>query len=186
MLYKVDDELLENVKKDMLDPKNGKMKTGFIQLDHLTGGYEKGQLIVLGGRPSMGKTAFALSMLNKICIGDKYTCAYFTNQNSKESLIKRLICVNGEMNHHEIRGERIANCSRAIGNASLWIDDTPVPYVDDIANKCSGIREKQSLDYVFVDDLQQVKCRKSDETNTVDEQEEIIRRLKKMAEDTQI
>ena len=185
MLYEVDEKLLDRVAKDMLYPKIGKMTTGLDELDYMTGGYERGQLVVLGGRPSMGKTAFALSMLNNVCIRGNHTCVYFTNQNSKESLIKRLICVNGKMNRREINGEKLDECAKTIGNASLWIDDTPVPYIDDIVNKCNEIRETQSLDYVFVDILQQVYCSRSDTLKTVEEQEEIIRRLKKLAEDLQ-
>ena len=185
MLYEVDGTLLNIVKEDMLNPINGKMETGFDVLNLLTGGYEKGQLVVLGGRPGMGKTAFALSTLNQICIRDNYSCVYFTNQNSKESHIKRLICVNGGINRREIQGEKIDKCVKAIGDAPLWIDDTPVPYINDIVNKCNEIREKQSLDYVFIDYLQQVKCIQSDEANTLNEQEEVIRRFKKMAEDLQ-
>ena len=193
MLLEIDGALVENIVENMTNT-GEKKKTGFIGLDELTGGFEAGQLVVMGGRPCMGKTAFACSLVDNVCINGKKTCVYISSEHSKEALVKRLIYAHGNIDSIRIKTDseeelsdsdlkEIEKSAADISRAPLWIDDTPAPDADDIYNKCAEIIKENTLEYVIVDYLQILCCKVSSGHSRRKEEEEILIRLKDIAVD---
>lgn len=138
--------------------------TGFKDLDNiLDGGLQKGCLYVLAGRPSMGKTGMAISMIDHICLKNYRTAAYFSLEVSRRQIVDRILALKAEIKPYKLRtgeidGEdwrRIAKAAETIADAKLIVDDTSSIDVESIRSKCNEIRkDNKDLDVIFVDYLQ--------------------------------
>ena len=182
MLYETNRELISEITDRMLNKSNQVSKeTGFIQIDHLTGGFEGGQLVVMGGRPAMGKTTFACSLVDNVCINGGKKCVYMSCEYSKEALVDRLIHVHGRIKCNDLDLDRISNSASDIVDAPLWIDDTPALDVEDMYKKCREISKTGPIEYVIVDYIQLVGHSRSQHSSLIKVQEEVLRRLKEMA-----
>lgn len=181
--------------KDMKKEKNGHIKekglpTGFRDFDLLTGGLQKGELIILGGRPSMGKTALALSIAGNVAIYGKKKVAYFSLEMSKGRLTNRILAKEAHVDGIHLdtccitdkEWEKLINCAEMIADADLYIDDTMKTTIDDICNKCIALKKKSGLDLVIVDYLQLI-CSDEKDCKRQQELENISRRLKNLAKD---
>ena len=159
MLFNISDQI-SHVRNEMLD---GEVlygvKSGFHKLDDATGGLWNRELIVIGSRPSMGKTALALSILEKTAIDDDRTSVLFTLDSSAHQVMKRLIyqrahvhCFSAERSNEE-RGSIIDAVSE-LKNGRLFIDDSPAISVEYIRERCMEIQRNQNIWLVVVDYLQ--------------------------------
>ncbi len=142
------------------------IQCGFRSLDKELSGLHKGDLIIIAGRPSMGKTAFALNIAAKIGLGvgdqKNIPVAIFSLETTKEQLVMRLICSEASVDSHQVKNayinkEEWVNLVRACGRlneAPIWIDDTPAISTLELRAKARRLKHEQDIGLVVVDYLQ--------------------------------
>jgi replicative DNA helicase len=138
------------------------LPTGLRDLDEMTGGFQAGELIIVAGRPSMGKTAFCLNIADYAACETGAPVAVFSLEMSKEQVVLRMLCSRAEMNLKELRtgffpAERWKHLTRAAGKlhgAPIWIDDTPALSVLELRAKARRIRAEAPVALLVVDYLQ--------------------------------
>lgn len=136
--------------------------SGFSKLDRLTSGWQKSDLTIIAARPSMGKTAFALSMARNIAVDHKRKVAIFSLEMSSVQLVNRLITAETEIPSDKIKNGRLndeewkilRNRIKGLNEASIYIDDTPAISVFELRAKCRRLKAQKKLDIVIVDYLQ--------------------------------
>ena len=167
--------------------------TGFTELDRMTAGLQPSDLIILAGRPSMGKTAFAMNIAQNATLLDKTGVAVFSLEMSKEQLAMRLLCSAGHIDSQRVRTGRLHNedwpkLTRAVGmltEAPMYIDDTPAISVLEMRAKVRRLAAHSPLGLIIVDYLQLMRGRSSIENRT-QEISEISRSLKAMAKELKV
>jgi replicative DNA helicase len=167
--------------------------TGFKDFDSMTSGFQKTDLIILAGRPAMGKTALALSMLANAAIDYKKTVAFFSLEMGREQLVQRILCRQAQVNMHLLRTGRLPQrdfpkLSIAVGpisEAKVYIDDHPSLNILELRAKCRRLKAQQGLDMVMVDYLQLMQGAGRQE-NRQQEISQISRGLKGLAKELEI
>ena len=189
-------EHLSNLEKLQRDPTKHAVTgvpTGFKKFDEMTAGLQKSDLIILAGRPSMGKSSLALSIARNVAIRFGKCVGIFSLEMTKEQLLERLLCGEAKINLHRLRGgylesdawRRLAEAANKLQNAKIIIDDTPGIPIIEIKAKARRMKVEHGLDLLIVDYLQLVEAGgKSD----VREQEVayITRSLKELARELQV
>jgi replicative DNA helicase len=140
------------------------LHTGFTELDLMTNGLQPGDLFLVAGRPSMGKTAWAMNVARNVAVKQHKTVVVFSLEMSRQSLLSRMVCSAAMMDSQrfkrgDLRGneaDKLRNALSAICESSLYIDDTPALTVFDLLAKCRQINqsEPEPLSLVVVDYLQ--------------------------------
>ena len=124
---------------DKRDGVSSGIPTGYYQLDDLTAGLHPGELIIIAGRPSMGKTTFALNVAYNVAVKAKVGVAIFSLEMSRQQITKNILCAHAKVEAQKLRGGRFlddaefARLTEAAGplyEAPLYIDDTPGPLDD--------------------------------------------------------
>ncbi|HPT22177.1 MAG TPA: replicative DNA helicase, partial [Bacteroidales bacterium] len=136
--------------------------SGFTKLDRLTSGWQKSELVIIAARPSMGKTAFALSMARNMAIEHGKNVAIFSCEMSSVQLVNRLIVAetdipgdkikNGRLNEEEWK--QLDSRIKKLVQAPIFIDDTPAISIFELRAKCRRLMAQHKLDIVIVDYLQ--------------------------------
>ncbi|MCT7958896.1 replicative DNA helicase [Laspinema palackyanum] len=167
---------------------------GFYDLDAMTGGLQRSDLIIIAGRPAMGKTSFALNLGRNIAEFHKLPVAVFSLEMSKEQLVQRMLSGEAGIESNRLRSGRIAQneweaLSIAIGNLSelpLFIDDTPNITITDIRSKCRRLQAEQGgqMGLILLDYLQLMEGSSPD--NRVQELSRITRGLKQLARELNV
>jgi replicative DNA helicase len=167
--------------------------TGFSDLDDLTSGLQKNALIVVGARPSMGKTAFALSMVANAAVDAGKPVLMFSLEMSHLELTQRLLCAEARVDSKRIRNgsltsddwQRIAQATGRLDAAPIWIDDNPNLTIMEIRSKARRLKSRTGeLGMIVVDYLQLMGGRSNAESRQV-EVAEISRGLKILARELQ-
>ncbi|HEV2127243.1 MAG TPA: replicative DNA helicase [Thermomicrobiales bacterium] len=166
--------------------------TAFTDLDRLTGGLQRSDLVILAARPSMGKTAFSLGMAYGAAVKHGRTVGIFSLEMSAEQLVQRLISTETGIDSHRIRLGNISDreweeISRAFGRLSearIFIDDSANAGIMDVRSKARRLQAEQGLDLVIVDYLQLMSGRRTE--NRVQEISEISRGLKGLARELNV
>lgn len=182
-------ETLQRLSGSQRDKYKG-TSTGFTQLDRVTTGLNKTDLIILAARPGMGKTSFALNIAEHVAMKEDRTVAIFSLEMSSEQLALRLLSSQASVEGQQLRtGElspddwlRISTVSQTLSRASLYIDDTPGITIGEMKAK---LRRLQQVDLVIIDYLQLMTSGKHKE-NRVQEVSEITRNLKIMAKEMNV
>ncbi len=167
--------------------------SGFKELDALTSGFQKTDLIVLAGRPGMGKTALALSILAHAAIDYRKTVAFFSLEMGREQLVQRVLCRQAQVNMHLLRTGKLSQrdypkLSLAVGpisDSKIFIDDHPSLNILELRAKCRRLKAQQGLDMVMVDYLQLMQGAGRME-NRQQEISQISRGLKALAKELEI
>jgi replicative DNA helicase len=167
--------------------------SGFKDFDAMTSGFQKTDLIILAGRPAMGKTALALSMLANAAIDHRKTVAFFSLEMGREQLVQRILCRQAQVNMHLLRTGRLPQrdfprLSIAVGpisEAKVFIDDHPSLNILELRAKCRRLKAQQGLDMVMVDYLQLMQGVGRQE-NRQQEISQISRGLKGLAKELEI
>ncbi len=167
--------------------------TGFTELDHLLGGMQFGDMIVVAARPSMGKTALALSMLDYIGIVENQPCAFFSMEMGKLQIAQRMICSHAQVDMHRLRHGRLTEQERTklklvcgnMRNYKIFIDDTPGMSVMELRAKARRLKMLHDIRVIFVDYLQLMYDRASAESRQ-QEIAAISRGLKALARELNI
>ncbi|MGA9624414.1 MAG: replicative DNA helicase [Bryobacteraceae bacterium] len=137
--------------------------TGFTKFDELTGGLHGGDLVIVAGRPSMGKTALALNIAQHVALKNKQTVAIFSLEMSKESLLTRMLCSAARVDSQKFRAgylnqeerRKLNHALQELVQAPLYIDDTPGAHLMDMHAKLRRLQsERHHLGLVIVDYLQ--------------------------------
>lgn len=140
--------------------------SGFDDLDHLTGGLQRGDLILLAARPSVGKTSLALQVAWRAAFSGRHVTV-FSLEMTKQALMMRLVCGVGRVSSYKLRSgytnekeyARIAQTVEDITGAQLYIDDTPGLFVTDLRARARRARVEHGLDLLVVDYLQLLRAR---------------------------
>ncbi len=167
--------------------------TGYDDLDSLTSGLQPSDLIVIAGRPSMGKTALALNMACNIAKTQKKTVAVFSLEMAKEQLALRLLCSEAGVNQQGVRQgyidrgdmDRIATAASELYRAPIYFDDSPVMNVLQMRGKARRLRAEHGLDLIIVDYLQLVSGYGKYENRT-QEISQVARSLKALARELRV
>ena len=137
--------------------------TGFYDLNTLTSGLRKSDLIILAARPSMGKTAFALNLAQNVAMKTKKGVAIFSLEMPKQQLVKRMLCAEAEVDTQRITSgnmqpkdcEKLVDAMTRLSDARIYIDDTAGVTATDIKAKCRRLMmEEKDLGLVVIDYLQ--------------------------------
>jgi replicative DNA helicase len=164
--------------------------SGFKDLDDLTTGFQKGDLVVIGGRPSMGKTAFSLNVAQYVGLEMKEPVAIFSLEMSKEQLALRMLCSEAKVNSNSIRKgfikkedwHKLTSAASNLTSAPIFIDDSSAITVLELRAKARRLKMEHGLSLIIVDYLQLMKGKGSFERR---EQEisDISRSLKALAKE---
>lgn len=196
--FRDSDEVTESVMelvKRMSQNKSGitGMKTGYTDLDSTTNGFQKGDLIILAARPSMGKTAFALNLAMKIAHLNKLPVAIFSLEMPAEQLISRMLSARAQINGSQIRTgylaqqewNRLNEAALFMKNLPIYIDDSPVVKASEMMAKCRKLKKDHGLGAVVIDYIQLIAGGgKSDSRQQ--EVSEISRSLKALARELEV
>ncbi|OQB24958.1 MAG: Replicative DNA helicase [Firmicutes bacterium ADurb.Bin182] len=167
--------------------------TGFIDLDRVTSGLQKSDLIIVAGRPSMGKTAFALNIASYAGIRGDCNVAIFSLEMSREQLVMRMLCSEAEVDMQQVRtGQlsdsdlmKIAEALDPMNRGRIYIDDTAGISVTEIRSKCRRHKARYGLDLVVIDYLQLMQGAKKIESRQ-QEVSEMTRAMKLLARELNI
>lgn len=165
------------------------LSTGFPHVDELTGGWKKGELIIIAARPSVGKTAFALNMAYNMAIKDKRSVAFFSLEMPSTSLVMRLLASETEINSKQLASghltdeqwERINKAALDIARANIFFDSTQGISPGELRSKCRKLKMQFDIDMVVIDYLQLITAPFSKMQNREQEISKISRSLKALA-----
>ncbi len=168
------------------------LPSGFIDLDHMTAGFQPSDLILVAARPSMGKSSFVLNITQYAAVKEKKSVAFFSLEMSKEQLTSRMISAEAMIDAQKIRNgnlenidfERLLNGASVLGEAKIFIDDTPGISVADLRAKCRKLKLTHGLDLIIIDYLQLMTGSARSESRQ-QEISEISRSLKAIAREMQ-
>ena len=166
--------------------------SGFKDLDELTAGFQPSDLIIVAGRPSMGKTAFVLNIAQNAALDHNVPVAFFSLEMSKEQLVQRLLTSEGRVDAQRLRkgklhDDEFVRLGRAAGilsHAPIWIDDTPSMTLLEMRSKARRLKIDNNIGMIVIDYLQLMQG----PTNTESRQQEISyisRSLKALARELQ-
>ena len=164
--------------------------SGFPELDSKTSGFQKGDMILIAARPSMGKTTFALNLAQYAALRDAKSIAVFSLEMSKEQLAYKLLCAEANVDMLKLRTgnledkdwENIAKASGPLSAAKIFIDDTAGISVMEMRSKCRRLKIEQGIDLIVIDYLQLMSGSKGTESRQ-QEVSEISRSIKALAKE---
>jgi replicative DNA helicase len=167
--------------------------SGYTDIDKKTAGFQRGDLVIIAGRPSMGKTAFALNIAENAAILHGHPVAVLSLEMSKEQLALRLLCSQTDVPLYRVRSgdlspadlQRLTRRAGPLYDAPILIDDTAAPTVLEIRAKCRRLKSEGRLDMVMIDYLQLIRPSTSSE-NRVQEISQISRALKALAKELDV
>ena len=167
--------------------------SGWDDLDKLTSGWQPGDLVILAGRPGMGKSSCALNMAENAAIRNNIPVAVFSLEMSKEQLALRLLCSQSEVGLHKVRTgylgnedwPRLTTGAGLLTGAPILIDDSAALSVLELRAKCRRLRAENKLGLVVVDYLQLMRSSTPAE-NRVQEISQISRGLKGLAKELEV
>ncbi len=168
--------------------------TGFHDLDRMTGGFKDSDLIIVAGRPAMGKTSLALNIALHSALEANKSVAIFSLEMSKEQLTERLLTEQAQIDAQRMhRGllteaefDRVSNALGPLGEAKIFIDDTPVMDELSLQLKARQAKMRHGIDMILIDYLQLMHGRARGDDNRVQEVSSISRALKGLARELRI
>jgi replicative DNA helicase len=167
------------------------VSSGFPELDDMTSGFQKGDMILIAARPSMGKTTFVLNLAQYAALRGGKSVAVFSLEMSKEQLAYKLLCAEANVDMTKLRNgsledkdwENIAKASGPLAAAKIYIDDTAGTSVMDMRSKCRKLKMEHGIDMIVIDYLQLMSG--SNPENRQQEVSEISRSIKALAKEMQ-
>jgi len=167
--------------------------SGFHDLDLMTAGLQRSELIILAGRPSMGKSAMAASIIEHAGLVERVPCALFSLEMSKEQLVQRMLCSVAHVNAHKVRTgffsqtdwPKLMEAAQKLSESPVYIDDTPAISILELRAKARRLKARHDIKLMVVDYLQLMKGPAKSE-NRQQEISEISRSLKALARELNI
>ncbi len=198
--FKSSRNVIQNVLEELENLRNSKdgitgIRTGYEDLDHITNGFQRGDLIILAARPSMGKTAFALNVALRSAERNDGAVAIFSLEMPAEQLMRRMLSAKAEVEGNKLRSgflnsedrNRLNEAATEMSARHLFIDDSAVVKMPDIFSKCRKLKSEFGLDMVVIDYLQLISSssKKSGESRQ-QEVSDISRSLKALARELEV
>ena len=182
-------EIMHNRKGDITG-----IPTGFSELDKMTAGFQRNDLIIVGARPSVGKTAFALNIAQNVATKTEENVAIFSLEMGAEQLVMRMLCAEGNIDAQRLRTGSLTDddwgkltmAMGSLSNAGIFIDDTPGVRIQEIRSKCRRLKQEHGLGMILIDYLQLIVGSGRAGENRQQEVSEISRSLKALARELQI
>lgn len=190
-------EKIEKLKIEKESPESGillsGLPTGFRTLDAMTAGFHKSDLVIIAARPSLGKTALALTMAKNMAFNYNEKVAIFSLEMSADQLAQRMLCADGYVDLQNLRSgaissddwKRLTNSASRLKDLPIIIDDDPLVDVLKIRTNARKIKKEFGLDVIFVDYLQLVRSREKRD-NRQQEISDISRALKLLARELDV
>jgi len=168
--------------------------SGFIDLDRTTGGFYASNLIVVAGRPSMGKTSFCLTIARNVAINESLPIAIFSLEMSREEVVLRLLCSAAKVSLHKVRTgfmdkrdwTPLTNAASIMSNAPIFIDDSPAISVLEMKARARRLQSEKGLALIIIDYLQLMPGRTGRAEYRQQDISEITRSLKNMAKELKV
>lgn len=169
------------------------LPTGFFELDTMTAGLQASDLIVVAGRPSMGKSALVSSIAEYLGVIEKIPIAIFSLEMSKEQLVQRMLCSHAKVDAHKVRTgflaqqdwPRLTAAAGKLSDAAIYIDDTPAMSVLQLRAKARRLKAQYDIKMIVVDYLQLMQGPAGSE-NRQQEISEISQSLKALARELKV
>ena len=182
-------EVLHNRKGDITG-----IPTGFAELDRMTAGFQKNDLIIVAARPSVGKTAFALNIAQNVATKTSENVAIFSLEMGAEQLVMRMLCAEGNIDAQRLRTgsltdedwRKLTMAMGSLSRAGIYIDDTPGIRINEIRAKCRRLKQEHGLGMILIDYLQLIQGSANSKENRQQEVSEISRSLKGLARELQV
>jgi replicative DNA helicase len=138
------------------------VETGFFEMDDMLNGLQPGEMIIIAARPSMGKTAFAMNLIEHISADSVLPTAVFSLEMSKQQLAQRMLCSRGQIDAHKLRKgllqaheyAHLANVVGELAKAPIWVDDSPGLTPLDLRAKCRRLKLQHDIRAVMIDYMQ--------------------------------
>lgn len=167
--------------------------SGFVSLDKMTSGFNPGELTIIAARPSMGKTAFSLNIVQNVVLREKKSLAYFSVEMGKEQLMMRMLASEARINLSDLRvgnindnaWPRLIDKASRMAEARLFIDDTSGISPFEIRSKCRRLKAQHGLDMIVIDYLQLMDLKQKVESRER-AVSEISKTLKAIAKELQV
>ena len=167
--------------------------SGFIDLDRITHGLNRGNLIIIAGRPGMGKTSFALNVAQHVAIRERRTVGVYSLEMSQQELVLRILCSEADLSFSRLRAghlaqkewSKIVQTVRTIRDAPLYIDDSPNPTLLEVASKARRLKAEKGLSLLILEYLQLMQAGGKYENRNL-EIAAISRGLKQLAKELEI
>ncbi len=168
--------------------------TGFTDLDDITAGFQKNDLIIVAARPSVGKTAFALNVAQNVATKAGENVAIFSLEMGADQLVMRMLCAEGNINAQALRTgdltdedwSKLAMAVGTLSNAGIYIDDSPGIRVNEIRSKCRRLKQEHGLGMIVIDYLQLIAGSGKPGENRQQEVSDISRSLKGLARELEV
>ncbi|MBU0763980.1 MAG: replicative DNA helicase [Bacteroidetes bacterium] len=168
--------------------------SGFTQIDRITSGWQNSDLVIIASRPSMGKTAFVLSMARNMAVDHNKTIAFFSLEMASVQLVNRLIISETELASEKIKNGRLEPFEweqleykiKKIENARIFIDDTPAISIFELRAKCRRLKRQHDVDIIIIDYLQLMTIGGDHKGNREQEVSTISRSLKAIAKELNV
>lgn len=168
--------------------------TGFRDLDKITAGFQRNDLIIVAARPSVGKTAFALNVAQNVATKTDENVAIFSLEMGAEQLVMRMLCAEGNIDAQVLRTgnleaddwRKLTMAMGSLSNAGIFIDDSPGLRVNEIRSKCRRLQQEHGLGMVMIDYMQLIMGSGRGSDNRQQEVSEISRSLKALARELKI
>lgn len=191
------DNVIESIQKLQSGTNAAGVKSLFRDLDYKTNGFQRGDLVILAARPSVGKTAFALNIALNIAgvsSGQLGAVAIFSLEMGAEQLISRMLSARSRVKGEKIRtGKldnedwvRLNNAANRLRKEKIYIDDTPAIKVSEIFSKCRKLKAKEGLSCVLIDYIQLIGTSGKNSESRQQEVSEISRSLKALARELEV
>ncbi len=138
------------------------IETGFFELDDMMNGLQNGEMVIVAARPSMGKTAFAMNIMEHISADNRLPCAVFSLEMSKQQLAQRMLCSRGQIDAHKLRKgllqsheyAHLANVVGELAKAPMWVDDSAGLTVMELRAKARRLKLQHGIKCIMIDYMQ--------------------------------
>ena len=168
--------------------------TGFRDLDKMTAGFQRNDLIIVAARPSVGKTAFALNVAQSVAVKARENVAIFSLEMGADQLVMRMLCAEGNIDAQRLRTGaletedwgKLTMAMGSLSNSGIYIDDSPGVRMADIRAKCRRLAKEHGLGMILIDYLQLILGSGKPGENRQQEVSEISRSLKGLARELQV
>ncbi|MEK3937272.1 replicative DNA helicase [Sporosarcina sp. FSL W7-1349] len=168
--------------------------TGFRDLDKITAGFQRNDLIIVAARPSVGKTAFALNVAQNVATKTDENVAIFSLEMGAEQLVMRMLCAEGNIDAQVLRTgnleaedwRKLTMAMGSLSNAGIFIDDSPGIRINEIRSKCRRLQQEHGLGMIMIDYLQLIQGSGRSGENRQQEVSEISRSLKALARELKV
>ncbi len=169
------------------------LATGFPEFDRLTAGLHKGDLVIVAGRPSMGKTSLCLTMAQNVAVAQKIPVAIFSLERSREQLVQRMLCAEARVDAHDVRSgfiresdwPKLTIAGGKLAESPIFIDDSSMVSELEMRIKSRRLMKMQNIGLIIVDYLQLMQSAKRAE-NRQQEITNICRSLKALAKELSV